>query len=90
MGRAMVYRVYSGTMIVAVYLYTGIQRLQIVYRGLQVSIQVYRSTECLQKVYRYHTCGLKQEAETQQTKSEARKSKPCQRRAFCSSAFNVF
>ena len=75
---------------IPVYRYTGIQGLQIVHRGLQVGIQVYRSTESLQKVYRYHTCALKQEAETQQTNSEAQNSKPCQRRAFCSSASNVF
>ena len=72
------------------YRYTGIQGLQIVYRRLQVGIQVRRSTESLQKVYRYHTCALKQETETQQTNSEAQKSKPRQCRAFCSSAFNVF
>ena len=75
---------------IPVYGYTGIQGLQIVYRGVLVGIQVYKSTESLQKVYRYHTCALKQEAETQQTNSEGQKSKPRQRRAFWSSAFNVF
>ena len=75
---------------IPVYGYTGIQGLQIIYRGLQVGIQVRRSTESLQKVYRYHTCALKQEAETPQTNSEAQKSKPRQRRSFCSSAVNVF
>ena len=79
---------YRDSNLIQVYRYTGIQGLQIVYRGLQVGIQVRRSTQSLRKVYRYHTCALKQEAETQQTNSEARKSKPRQRGAFCSSAFN--
>ena len=54
--RGMVYRVYSGTMIVTVYRYTGIQ-VQIVFRGLQDGIQVYRSTGSLQKAYK-GTFGL--------------------------------
>ena len=81
---------YHDSNCIPVYRYTGIQGLQIVYRRLQVGIQVRRSTQSLQKVYGYHTCALKQEAETQQTNSEAQKNKPRQRRAFCSSAFNVF
>ena len=37
---------------IPVYRYTGIQGLQIVYRGLQVGLQVYSSTGSVQKVCR--------------------------------------
>ena len=50
----MVYRVYSGTMIVTAYRYTGIQ----VYRVYRWSTEVYRSvyrSAGLQRVYRKYT-----------------------------------